>query len=340
MSSSDATHTEPKALLNRIMNNHVRARLVFAAVNLGIPDLLAGGARDSSEVAAHLGSQPDATYRFLRALASTDLLEEIQPGRFRLSNLGDYLRSDHTDAFHEVVCWNAVEWEMWNRFEQSVMNGQSAFENTYGVGIFDYLADHPEQGRYFDRAMSEFVSGNIDAVVQAYAFPSQGTVVDVGGGRGSLLTAILRSNPALDGVVYDLPETVESAAADSGDPGVFGRLRYAGGSFFDSVPEGGDIYMLSSVLHDWDDERCTVILRNIRRAMSDQSRLVISELLVPDGTGPSAIKVFDLNMLVFTSGGRERTKSEFESMLAAAGLRLHRVAPTRRPVSLIEAVPS
>lgn len=338
MDSSETTRPEPKAVLNGIMNNHVRARLLFAAVNLGIPDLLAAGTRDSNELATDLGANHDALYRFLRALASMDVLQEPEPGRFGLSLLGDYVRSDHADAFHEVVRWNALEWELWSRFEQSVMNGKSAFENAYGVGIFDYLTDHPESGRYFDRAMSDFVSGNIAAVVDGYSFPPRGTVVDVGGGRGALLGAILRANPALRGVVFDLPETVESARADPGDPEISARREYVGGSFFESVPSGGDVYMLSSILHDWHDDRCQMILRNVRNAMSDRSRLVISELLVPDGTEPSPIKVFDLNMLVLTSGGRERTRAEFESLLAAADLRLERVVSTRGPVSLLEAV--
>ncbi|MFW6313178.1 MAG: methyltransferase [Spirochaetota bacterium] len=339
MDASQTTRPEPKAVLNGIMNNHVRARLLFTAVNLGIPDILAGGARDSHELASHLGADQAALYRFLRALASMDVLEEVEPGRFGLSVLGDYVRTDHADAFHEVVRWNALEWELWSRFEQSVMNGKSAFENAYGLGIFDYLTEHSEYGRYFDRAMSEFVGANIASIVEAYTFAPGGSVVDVGGGSGALLTAILRANANLRGVVFDLPEAVESAATNLADPELSARCEFVGGSFFESVPSGADTYILSSILHDWDDDRCRVILRNVRSAMSDQSRLVISELLVPDGTAPSPIKVFDLNMLVFTSGGRERTRAEFASLLDAADFRLERVVSTQTAVSLLEAVP-
>ena len=187
--------------------------------------------------------------------------------------------------------------------------------------------------------MTSFVSRNLVGIVEAYRFEPSLKIIDVGGGHGSLMTAILKANPGTTGVVFDLPNVVEGAKKQVEGAHLADRCECVGGDFFKAVAAGGDVYLLVSILHDWDDERCLAILKNCRLAMSNRAKLLIAEMVIPFGTEPSFAKVFDVYMLVLTSGGRERTEAEFQKLLVEAGFHLAGVVPTKSTVSIIEAVP-
>jgi SAM-dependent methyltransferase len=218
----------------------------------------------------------------------------------------------------------------------SVRTGLPAFDEVFGKPRFDWLADHPDEAALFQRAMIALNQGSNEAIAEAYDFGRFSRIVDVGGGHGQLLSAILTRNPHLSGVLFDLPSGVQMAR--SGAAGSLPRTEFVAGSFFDSVPLGADLYVLRKVIHDWNDKKAAVILRNCRDAMNPHGKVLIAETIIPAGNEPNLIKLIDANMLAAT-GGLERTQAEYASLLAAAGLRLERVISTGQPISVLEAAP-
>jgi hypothetical protein len=222
----------------------------------------------------------------------------------------------------------------WGQLEYSVRTGLPAFDKVYGQGVFDYLSSHPESAKIFDRAMVGVHGGESAAVAEAYDFSAIKTLVDVGGGNGSLLTAIMAKWPSVRGVLYDLPHVVERAL-----PNLPKGCDAVAGSFFDYIPSGGDAYLMRHIIHDWDEPRCLTILGHIRKVIPKDGRLLVSEGVVPPGNEPSFTKLLDLNMLVLP-GGEERTETEYAALFTKAGFRLTRVVPTRSEVAVIEGVPA
>ncbi|HJT75946.1 MAG TPA: methyltransferase, partial [Gemmataceae bacterium] len=217
----------------------------------------------------------------------------------------------------------------------SVQTGRTAFEKVYGEPVFDFLSHHPGQASLFDQAMVSVHGRETGAMLAAYDFAGVSVLADVGGGNGSVLTAVLQKYPAMRGVLFDLPAVAERAKADLRAAGLAERCQVVGGSFFEAVPGGADAYLLRHIIHDWDEERCGQILRNIHRAMNEGGRLLVVEGVVPPGNGPSFTKLLDLTMLAIP-GGRERTREEYEALFRAGGFRLTRVVPTEAEVSVIE----
>jgi cyclopropane fatty-acyl-phospholipid synthase-like methyltransferase len=220
----------------------------------------------------------------------------------------------------------------------SVQTGKPASEHAFGMPVFTYFAEHPEPSRVFNEAMTSWTNQLVVGVVDAYDFSPFGTVVDVGGGHGALLASILERNPAMHGVLFDQPHVVAEAQHYFATVGVANRATTVGGDFFVAVPPGGDAYVLSQILHDWDDERCLTILRQCRRAMPDHGKLLIVELVLPSGDEPFFGKWLDLHMLAIP-GGRERTAAEYDALFRDAGFALVRVVPTQAGPSVVEAVP-
>jgi hypothetical protein len=205
--------------------------------------------------------------------------------------------------------------------------------------VWEFFSKNPENARIFNAAMTTLTAWAEAAILQSYDFSAIGKIVDVGGGHGGFISAILKANPGMKGVLFDQPHVVDGALETIEKAGLADRCETVGGSFFDSVPEGGDAYILKWIIHDWDDERSIVILRNCRRAMSETGRLLLVETVVPPGNEPSFAKFIDLNMLVMT-GGRERTEAEYRALFEAAGFRLTRIVPTPSPMFVIEGVPA
>jgi SAM-dependent methyltransferase len=305
-------------------------------IELGIPDLLAVGERSVDELATATQSDADALYRVMRLLAPEGVFREVLPGHFELTEVGAVLRSDRPGPGDYVRMINSEAYLAFEQLLHSVRTGKPAFDKVFGSPRFDWLSEHPEQAALFQRAMVALSLGGNEAIADAYDFTPFSRVVDVGGGHGQLLSAILARNPHLNGVLVDLPSGV--AAAQQGAGGDLPRTEFVAGNFFESVP-AGDIYVVKKVVHDWNDERAAVILRNCRKAMQPNGKVLLAETLVPPGDEPDGIKSIDVVMLVVT-GGLERTETQYASLFDAAGLRLERVIQTRGPISILEASPA
>ena len=265
------------------------------------------------------------------------MFREVSAGRFALTEISRALRSDEpTGPRNFLRMINSEAYLAFARLSDSVRTGEPVFEAVFGKPRFDWLADHPVEAALFQQAMISLSAGANQAVAEAYDFGSRSHVVDVGGGHGQLLSAILARHPNLKGTLFDREAGIASATLSPGD--AVARTRAIAGDFFDSVPAGADVYILKKVIHDWDDERAAKILENCRRAMRCNGKVLLAETLVPPGDEPDGIKFIDVNMLAIT-GGRERTKEEYGELLARAGLRLDRVLPTKASISVLESSP-
>ena len=334
--------TEPATgeMARRLIMGFRTTQLVHIAARLGIADLLEDGPRDVSALATAVGAHPRALYRLLRALASLGVFAEMPDGRFELTPLADLLRSDAPASVRSLAMLYGDEW-VWSAYGQalhSVMTGLPAFEHAHGSTFFDYLQRHPEAAASFDRGMTAYSEQEGAAVLDAYDFSGASTIVDVGGGTGALLASILRAHPRTRGVLFEQPSVMDRARDLLVHAGVIDRCTLETGSFFERVPDGGDVYLLKSILHNWDDTRSVAILRTCRAVMPDRSRLLIIERVVPDGNDPSEAKLFDINMLVML-GGLERTASEYRTILHDAGFDLIQTIETAAPVSVLESAP-
>ena len=305
-------------------------------IELGIPDLLAVSEQSVDELATATQSDADALYRVMRLLAPEGVFREVLPRHFELTEVGAVLRSDRPGPGDYVRMINSEAYLAFEQLLHSVRTGKPAFDKVFGSPRFDWLSEHPEQAALFQRAMVALSLGSNEAVADAYDFTPFARVVDVGGGHGQLLSAILARNPHLSGILFDLPSGV--AAAQQGAGGDLPRTEFVAGNFFESVP-GGDIYVIKKVVHDWNDEHAAVILRNCRKAMQPNGKVLLAETLVPPGDEPDGIKSIDVVMLVVT-GGLERTEAQYGSLFGAAGLRLERVIQTRGPISILEGSPA
>ena len=305
-------------------------------IELGIPDLLAVSEQSVDELATATQSDADALYRVMRLLAPEGIFREVLPRHFELTEVGAVLRSDRPGPGDYVRMINSEAYLAFEQLLHSVRTGKPAFDKVFGSPRFDWLSEHPEQAALFQRAMVALSLGSNEAIADAYDFTPFARVVDVGGGHGQLLSAILARNPHLSGVLFDLPSGV--AAAQQGAGGDLQRTEFVAGNFFESVP-AGDIYVVKKVVHDWNDEHAAVILRNCRKAMQPNGKVLLAETLVPPGDEPDLIKSIDVVMLVVT-GGLERTEAQYASLFDAAGLRLERVIQTRGPISILEASPA
>ncbi|MET0134592.1 MAG: methyltransferase [Kibdelosporangium sp.] len=308
---------------------------VSAAASLGVADALAAGPRSVDDIAKDIDAHAPTLYRLLRACADFDLFEEHDDQVFALTELGHALRTDSPFSMRGFARWvgEPADRYSWSGLADSVRTGQPAFERVHGQDVWDYMATHPDTASVFNNAMTSASNQMIKPVVAAYDFSRFGTVVDVGGGHGALLAEVLRTNPGVRGVLYDQPDVVAGAS----HPDVAERFSIAAGSFFDSVPAGGDAYLLSNVIHDWDDTKSTRILSNVRDAMAPDARVLLAEVVMPGKAEPApTVKLMDLNMLVLCDG-KQRTEGEFAELLRGAGLELSRIVPSGF-CSIVEAV--
>ena len=312
---------------------------VAVAAKLGIADLLHESPKRADELADATGAHGPTLYRLLRTLAGLGLFVEDDEARFGLTPLGSALRSGEGSAREQALYFGEpFVWRAWENLRHSVMTGEPAFRHAHGMSLFEYLQRHPEADAVFHGWMTRQSKLQIPDILASYDFSRSRKVVDVGGGHGSLLAAILEASSALTGVLYDLPEVIEEGTLVEA-AGLGERCEVIGGSFFDSVPPGGDCYLLKFVIHDWDDERAVQILRNVRAAIADNGRVLLLEFVIPPGNEYHHSKFLDLHLLVLTEGGRERTEAEYRELLQAAGFRLRRVLGTSSPLSILEGTP-
>jgi hypothetical protein len=338
--STTAGASPPPVTLLQMMTGYWVSQALYVAAKLGIADLLVDGPVTCDSLATATRTHAPSLQRTLRALASVGVFSEVAPGQFALTPLARLLRSATPDSMRALAIMYAEEqYRAWADMLHSVRTGQPAFEHQFGMGVFEYFAKNPEASAVFNEAMTGWTAQLAGAVVDAYDFSPFGTVIDVGGNQGTLLTAILRRHPSARGVLFDLPHVVASAEPVLVKAGVDDRCARIGGDFFEAVPNGGDAYVLASILHDWDDSRCTAILTRCRSAMPAHGKLLIIELVLPPGNEPFFGKWLDLHMLVM-AGGRERTVSEYATLLSVGGFELSRVVPTQAGASIVEAVPA
>ena len=324
--------------LHRLITGYQVSQAVHVAATLGLCDLLADGPKSVAELAEAAGADARSLTRLMRGLAALGLYVSDGDELFANTELGDAFRAD---APRSVVGWarfvgQPYHWQTYASLEYSVRTGENAFAAVHGESVWEYLAKHPAEQKVFDEAMTALSQAVADKVVDAYDFGRFGTVVDVGGGRGMLLAAILSRFPSVDGVLFDQPDVVAGAHELLSATGVSQRCRVVGGSFFDSVPGGGDAYLLKAVIHDWPDAESVEILRTCRRSMPAHGRLLLVEQLLDVSPDPVRTAFSDLTMLV-VAGGQERTTDEYRSLLAAAGFDLTCTVPTGSDVFMIEA---
>jgi O-methyltransferase domain len=319
----------PSDVLRRLIDGAKVTQALHVTARLGLADLIAAGLRDSDELAAATGTDPGALLRLLRALAAAGVLHEVQGGGYALTAVGHGLRSDAEEplAGWALFSGDADAWQAWGELLYSVRTGKSAFEHVHGAGPWEHRAAHPESAAVFDRAMSDLSRRASRSLIDAYDFGRFATVVDVGGGRGAFLDALLAAHPRMQGILFDLPHVI--AAADEAP-----RRRRVAGSFFDDVPEGGDAYVLRSVLHDWADDAAAAILTSCRRAMGEDAVVLVVERDLGPADEHLETKLSDLNMLV-GPGGRERTIDEYAALLARAGLHFEHSAPSAGGLQII-----
>ncbi len=311
---------------------------VVAAAQLGLADAMGDAPTTATRLAQQLGLSADATERLLRALAEQGVFARHSDGRFGPSALSETLRSDHPSSIRDFALFvgSADHREHWSALQHSVTSGVSSIAMLRGQAFFEFARDTPEFGALFSRAMTNLSALSRDYLLAAYEFSGFSSMVDVGGGEGRLLSAILERTPALQGVVFDLPEVIARAPAPPAS--VATRLDYMEGSFFDAWPTGHHAYLLKHILHDWDDEPARRILARAREALMRRpdAKLLLIEMVLPSAGEPHMGTLFDLEMLL-SVGGRERTRADFAALLKSAGLRLERVHATASPLSILEA---
>jgi hypothetical protein len=318
-----------------MLNAHMLVQALHVAATLRIADYLDDGPRTAQELAQLSSSDPASLYRLLRMLAGAGVFAEESSGQFTLTSLGCTLRADTPDSVRDWALFIASPpvWAAWSDLLHSVRTGESAFEHTFGMRLFGYMANHPELGGAYNNWMAKQSALQIGAVLASYDFSAQHKVVDVGGGQGATLAAILEANPEVEGVLFDLPQVVANVKLPES---VAQRSEVVGGDMLESLPAGGDVYILKRVLMDWSDEIAARALRNCRDTMTESGKVLVIEPIVAEGNEPSVSKSLDMTMLVMQGGGRVRTEDEHRALFEAAGLRLTRIIPTPSPLRLVE----
>ncbi|MBV8348708.1 MAG: hydroxyneurosporene methyltransferase [Mycolicibacterium sp.] len=327
----------PAAMLEMIVATW-SSQAITAAAQLGVADALADGPLPIDELAARVGADADALRRLLRALISRGIFRHRGDGRYELNSLAATLRSDAPVS----MTWAAQFYgsreqrERWTLLVDSIRTGNAVVPALRGKESFDYFAEVPELAELFNQTMTSVSELTDWPVVAGYDFSAYPTIVDVGGGHGPLLAAILAAAPDSRGVLYDLPRVVASAASLLRERNVADRVHIAEGSFFDSVPGDGDAYVLKNIIHDWPDEKAMQILHNVRAAAGPRATLLLIEFVIPEHDREFPGKWVDLEMLL-NLGARERTAAEYRDLLGQAGFRMTRVVRTASPLSVVEA---
>ena len=319
------------------------AQAISVAAALGIADSLAGGPETIEQLAAAGSVQADSLHRLLRALASVGIFAETEDGRFRLTPLAECLRSDAPDSIRNWARMLGLPlfWQSWGELLHSIKTGEGGLKKAFGVASpFTYLAQHPEDAKVFDGAMTDMSRNHGPSIARAYNFGKFRKIVDVGGGHGALLISILRQYAGPCGVVFDLPHVIQGAQAAIAAAGLSDRCETTAGDLFESVTPGADAYLMRSIIHGFNKERALVVLQNIRRSIRPEGRLLLVDFVIPLGNEPSLGKLVDLQMLIMSESGRERTLAEFKDLLGDGGFRLGAIYPTASPQSIIEGIPA
>ncbi len=335
------SESSPSAQMIQMTSGHVIAQALYVVAELGIADLLASGPCSSAELAQAAGAHAPSLYRVLRTLASLGVFVEQEDKTFALTPLGATLRSDIPGSVRAWALVNCgITWRAYGELLYSVRTGQPGFDRAFGMSVFDYTARHPDAMAMFSQMMIDSHRQEVAAVASAYSLADVKTVIDVGGGSGNLVAALLEANPSLKGTVFERPAVAETAVRWLHAAGLSHRCDVLEGDFFECIPAGGDVYVLSHVIHDWDEAHCLTLLRNCRGAIGTGGRLLIVETVLPWPNEQSPARLLDMIMLANSPNGQERTLEEYRDLLATADFQLARVVPTASSVSVLEAVPA
>jgi hypothetical protein len=326
----------------QLMSGFRSTQMVRAMAELKIPDMISASPRSADDLAASTGVQADPLRRVMQALVTLGVFIETDDGRFGATAISEWFRDTPGTLRGAALMLPGESYDAFGALMHSLRTGEPAFVHVYGMTHFEQLARDPERSVIFNAAMQAGTEAVRDVLVAAYDFTGMRSVIDVGGGRGTLIAGILKSNLSLRGAILDLPAGLAEAPEYLKAQGVGERCEVVSGNFFESVPAGHDAYFLKQVLHDWSDEKAIAILSTVRKAMGVGSRLVLVERIMAARAEDSAVArelfMVDVHMLVVL-GGRERTVDEFSTLFQEAGLRLTRVIPTASIHNLIEAVP-
>lgn len=316
------------------------SRAVYVIAKLGIPDLLQSGPKSVDELAKATETHTPVLFRILRALASAGIVKRESDGRFALTPLSETLVTGVPGSMRWFMVSELGQehYPAWGNLMHSVKTGEIAFDNHFGMDIWAYFKQNPEDAAVFNDSMSGMTAAVNEAITSLYDFSPFDKVIDIGGGHGGLITSILQQNPKAKGLLFDAPQVIEGARPRLEQAGMADRCEAEAGDFFKAVPAGGDVYVMKWIIHDWEDEKAIAILKNCRSQMQPNGRLIVVDCVVPEGDQPDFSKTFDLNMLVMT-GGKERTEAEFDQLFAAAGFKLLRVIPTGLPFYIVEGQP-
>lgn len=318
------------------------SQAIYVAAALGIADLLKNEAKTINELARDTNSHMSNLYRVLRTLASINIFTEVEPQKFALTSIAQYLRSDYPNSLRSLAMMVGDEWHWrsWGEVLNIVKTGEPAIHRLYKVdNTFEYFAQNAESGALFNDAMSNFSQNIHTATIDSYDFSGINKIIDIGGGHGTLVASILTQNPQIHGIIFDQPSIIQEATKLLEKEKIKNRCEAIGGDFFQSVPSGGDLYILSYILHDWNDECSIKILKNIRQEIKDNGKLLVIEGVLPLNNESHFTKFMDLEMMVIYPNGKERTELEYRHLYEASGFQLNRIIPTSEPVSVIEGIP-
>jgi hypothetical protein len=330
--------SSPQEALRQMINGYRISQLLYVAAELGIADLLNEGPKRVEELASASGAHPQALFRLVRALCSLGVLCKYDGDRYGLTAVGEYLQTGTAGSLRAWALLSGGEqYPTWGHLLYSIQTGEIAFDDLHGIGVWQYREQHPRAGQVFNEAMGTAALQVGKAMVKAYDFSKFSKVVDVGGGQGVLLIEILKTFPTVRGILFDQPEAIREARERLGTAGLLQRCELVEGNFFEGVPAGGDAYLLLRIVHDWEDDQVIRLLKNCRRVMQAQQKLLILERPMDDDNPALEPALTDLNMMVMM-GGRERTDAEYETLLRAAGFELSGIFATDSPMHFLEGV--
>jgi hypothetical protein len=334
-------HQEEMSRLRQLIMGFRITQMIHVAAKFGLADHLARKPQTAQELAPLVGAEAVSLHRLLRALASIGVFAETAGGVFEMTPMSELLRRDQPGSLRStaILYGDELIWNAFGQLSRAIANGTSAFEQLHGQSFYEYLGEHPTASALFNDAMTGFSEHEASAILEAYDFSAARAIVDVGGGQGALMAALLRAHAPLHAVIFDRSPPTDDTRRLFERLDILGRAEFVQGDFFATVPRGGDLYVLKSIVHNWKDDDATTILRNCRLAMPPHGRLLVGERVIPPGNAPAEAKLFDINMMI-TVGGQERTEAQYAALFAATGLEMARVIPTRSLLSLIEAMPT
>ena len=328
----------PQAIIMQMSMGAMVTQAIYVAAKLGVADILADGERHIDLISQEAGGHAPSLYRIMRTLASLGVFNETQPRTFANTPLSEVLRADIPGSMRNSMIFMGEPWHynIWANMLHSARTGGTAWKETHGEEVFDWMGKNPEASEIFNGCMSELSAGSAPAIVAGYDFSGIDTLADIAGGHGFLLSQILKANPNIKGILFDMEHVIAGADKMLSSFGVEARVEKVSGDFFSEVP-AADAYIMKHIIHDWDDDRAIKILQTIHQAIIGSGKVLLAEMVIPEGNEPHPGKMLDLEMLT-SPGGVERTAEEYAKLFENAGFKLNRIVPTHSPFSVIEGV--